>query len=284
MSKEKSVRARVRDYLEKKAPLSCVTLNDLYQQFVPEQFSSVRAALYGLSVGTPVSERNCPSKYYAIRLNLSGKEIFLSLPGVPSEDMKNDIGSKEKTKRIMNGLQSKYGNDTVDYWVQSAQHRSVVLAAKGMRTAKKRDNKTCLLCTIAGNDSNQPVSACHIVSRKTLFWAALDEVDKIKGTIFSNEAVRALKEKIKKSELHSNPNFIVTLCLEHDRLVQSALNGSMMRQRDGNKMENSPLFDVQDDENDSSAEGSVTQLNAAEDLIRRKRVMIVNAFNQAKKF
>jgi hypothetical protein len=137
MAKENSVRARVRDYLEKKAPLSCVTLNDLYQQFIPEQFNSVRAALYGLSVGTPVSERNCPSKYYAIRLNLSDKEIFLSLPGVPSEDMKNDIGSKEKTKRIMNRLQSKYGNETVDYWVQSAQHRSVVLAANGDENSKE---------------------------------------------------------------------------------------------------------------------------------------------------
>jgi hypothetical protein len=152
----------------------------------------------------------------------------------------------------------------------------------GMKTAKKRDNKTCLLCTIEGHESNQPVSACHIVSRKTLFWAVLDEVDKIKGTIFSNEAVRALKEKIKKSELHSNPNFIVTLCLEHDRGLQSALNGSMKRQRDGNKVENSPLFDVQDVrqvvltlsdgiKNDSSADGKVTPLNA-----------IANAFKQAK--
>lgn len=290
MPKEKSVRARVRDSLEKKAPLSCVILNDLYQQFIPEQYHSVRAALYGLSVNTPVSERNCPSKYYAIRLNLSDKEIFLSLPGVPSQDLKNDSGSKEKTKRIMNVLQSKYGNETVDYWVQSAQHRSVVLAANGMRTAKKRDNKTCLLCTIEGHESNQPVSACHIVSRKTLFWAALDEVDKIKGTIFSNEAVRALKEKIKKSELHSNPDFIVTLCLEHDRLVQSALSGSMVRQSVGKKMDNSPLFDIQDDKrasdgsvNDSSADGMVMPLNPSKDLIRRKRVMIENAYKQARK-
>lgn len=250
--------------------------------------------MYGLSVGTPVSERNCPSKYYAIRLNLSGKEIFLSLPGVPSEDMKNDIGSKEKTKRIMNGLQSKYGNETVDYWVQSAQHRSVVLAANGMRTAKKRDNKTCLLCTIEGHESNQPVSACHIVSRKTLFWAALDEVEKIKGTIFSNEAVRALKEKIKNSELHSNPDFIVTLCLEHDRLLQSALSDSIIRRRDGKIVKSTPLFDVQDDKrvvlilsdgivNDSNADGRIMPLNPSEDLIRRKRVMIANAYKQAQK-
>lgn len=242
--KTDSVRARVKEYLANIAPLSPVTLDNLYPQFAQEQSHSVRAALYGLSVGTPVSERNCPSKYYAIRLNLSDKEIFLSLPGVASNDLKKDIISKERTENIIEGLQSKYGKESIDYWVQSAQHRSVVLAAPGMRIAKKRDNKTCLLCKIEGRETTQAVSACHIVSRKTLFWAALDEVDRFMGTIFSDVAVCALKEKLKTSELHSNPKYIVTLCCEHDRTLQTALTGSVTRQHKSKKLKSTPLFDA----------------------------------------
>ena len=244
MTKTDSVRARVKDYLEMKAPLSLFTLDDLYPIFTPEQSNSVRAALYGLSVNTPVSERNCPSKYYAIRLKLGDNEVFLSLPGVPSEDLKKDLLSKNRTEEKIAGLQKKYGKETIDYWVQSAQHRSVVLAASGMRAAKKRDDKTCLLCGLEGNNNMRSVSACHIISRKTLFWEALDEVERLKGNIFTDDAVNLLKTKIKDDDRHSGLEFIVTLCLEHDNLLKDALLDSMTRTQCNKKNTMSPLFDA----------------------------------------
>jgi ribosomal protein S20 len=245
MLKNDSVRSKVKEYLEKQSPLTPVMLDDLYPLFTTAQSNIVIAALHGLSVGTPVSERNCPSKFYAIRLKLGDKEVFLTLPGVPSGDLRKDVLSKNRTESTIARLQAKYGKDTVDYWVQSAQHRSVVLSASGMRGAKKRDKKTCLLCGVGGRDAKQPVTACHIVSRKTLFWEALDEVEKVKGNIFTDEAVTSLKLKLKNNDLHSNLKFIVTLCLEHDNLLQAAVSESVVRNNISRRKANTPLFDNQ---------------------------------------
>jgi hypothetical protein len=234
MIKTKPVRSIIRDYLENKRPLTHVTLEDLYSQVLPEQSNSVRAALYGLSVGTPVSQRNRPSKYYAIRLKLDGKEVFFSLPGVSNQELMTDQISQKNTDQIINRLRTKYGKETIDYWGKAAQKRSVDQAASGMRKAKKRDDKACQLCTILGKSTQQPVSACHIVSRKTVFWAVLDEIDKFKGNIFSDDAVLSLKVKLKNNNIHSNSQYILTLCSEHDKIVQDALNVSMNGQRSSN--------------------------------------------------
>jgi hypothetical protein len=248
MSKIESVRSQIRNYLGEKAPLTAVTLDDLYclPLITTEQRHSVRAAIYGLCAGTPVSERNKPTKYYGIRLKLNnGKQVILSLPGILRDDLQNDHESDTKTERIIQGLQKKYGVEPINYWGKSAQRRSVDQAGYGMRSAKKRDGKSCLLCNLDGQINQQPVSACHIISRKTIFWAALDEVDKTKGNIFSEEATFLLSTKLKDNELHSNNKYIVTLCREHNNMLLKALSLSLSPQEsDEETIKDDLLFDV----------------------------------------
>lgn len=243
---EKSaIRQQVIGFLKKKEPMSLVSLADLYNQFgtTGDSASSaaVRAALYGISVGCKVSERGQPVQYFAIKLQLNGADMFLSLPGVPSKDLKNDILSEKRREEIINSFRSKYGEETINYWVQSAQYRSVSIAASGMREAKKRDKKTCLICKHLGRKSYQTVSACHLVSRKSLFWEALESVEKLKGGIFSNDAVIELKKQLSKNELHSGAKFIIILCKEHDDLIQDVLGESIKKTK---KDAEQPLFEI----------------------------------------
>jgi hypothetical protein len=196
-----------------------------------EHRHSVRAAIYGLCAGTPVSERSKPTAYYGIRLKLNnGQQVILSLPGISREDLLNDHESDTKTERIIQSLQNKYGVEVIKYWGKSAQRRSVDQAGSGMRTAKARDNNFCLHCKIEGETTQRPISACHIISRKTLFWKSLDEVDKIKNDIFTEKATIQLLEKLKAYDLHSNPKYIVTLCRDHNKMLLKALSLSMTQQ------------------------------------------------------
>lgn len=231
--KKPPVRQIVIDFLKELEPMTLVSLKDLYDRLGTagniKTSATVRAALYGISVGCKVSESGPPSQYYAIKLKLNGDDVFLSLPGVPSKDLKNDILSEKKREDIINSFRKKYGEEVINYWVQSAQYRSVSIAASGMRAAKKHDNKTCIICKHLDRVSDQPVRACHLVSRKSLFWEVLEIVDKLKKGIFSSEAVIELKKRLAENELHSGTKFIVTLCKEHDELVQDTLGKSIKK-------------------------------------------------------
>lgn len=232
MAKLDSVMATIREHLKQLKPLTVVTLVDLYSlpSITVEQRHSVRAAIYGLCAGTPVSERSKPSIYYGVRLKLeNGKQFILSLPGIPREDLLNDHESNTITCRIIERLQKKYGVETINYWGKSAQRRSVDQASKGMRKAKTRDNKSCLLCKHEGIEGKL-VSACHIISRKTLFWKAIDEVEKVTGKLFTEEATQLLQKKLKDDELHSSSKYIVTLCNEHNKVLLSALKQTLSDQ------------------------------------------------------
>lgn len=233
MAKEEPVSSKIRDYLSKMDPLNVVTLQEIYAslQLKPEQQASVRAAIYGLCAGTPVSTRNKPSVYYGIRLKLKGtNQIILSLPGIPREDLVNDTTLESETAQIIKRLQVKYGVEVVNYWLKSAQKRSVDQASKGMREAKDRDKNICLLCTLEGVNTQASVSACHIISRKTLFWKTIDEVEKTVGELFSGKATKLLLEKLKENNLHSNSRYIVTLCNEHNKVLLNALKQSLSEQ------------------------------------------------------
>lgn len=230
MKKPDSVRAQIQEYLKGKNPLTPISLEELYglDGITHEQRHSVRAAIYGLCAGTPVSENNKPSKYYGIRLILNnGRQYILSLPGIPRKDLQKDHKADTETERIIQRLQKKYGKETINYWGKSAQRRSVDQAGTGMSTAKKRDGRSCLLCNLEGETHQKTVSACHIISRKTLFWAALDEIDKIKNNIFSEEATILLGKRLKDNPMHSNHQYIVTLCREHNDMLLRALSQSL---------------------------------------------------------
>lgn len=240
MANENSVRQQIRDYLSKMNPLEAVTLQKIYAdlKFTPEQQASVRAAIYGLCAGTPVSSRNKPTVYYGIRLKLKNSgQIILSLPGLPREDLANDTTHEPEISRIIKRLQDKYGIEVVNYWVKSAQRRSVDLASKSMREAKVRDENVCRLCALDGVDTQTSVSACHIISRKTLFWKAIDEVEKSTGELFSAKATVLLQEQLKSNKLHSDPKYIITLCNEHNKVLLTALKQSLSDQESNQQSE-----------------------------------------------
>lgn len=247
MANENSVRQQIRDYLSKMNPLTAVTLQEIYAslRFTPEQQASVRAAIYGLCAGTPVSSRNKPTVYYGIRLKLeNSRQIILSLPGIPREDLVNDTKLEPEISRIIKRLQDNYGIEVVNYWLKSAQRRSVDQASKGMREAKIRDKNSCRLCALDSVNTPAPVSACHVISRKTLFWKAIDEVEKTVGTgkLFTEEATKQLQNKLKDNELHSSSKFIVTLCHEHNKTLLSALRHALSDQESDQESEQESLL------------------------------------------
>jgi len=246
MANTGTIRSQIKDYLGELEPLAVVTLEQLYQLpgITAAERPSVRAAIYGLCAGTPVSESNKPSTYYGIRLKLrNGMQVILSLPGIPRDMLMKDHASNETNEQIIKRLQKRYGVEAINYWGKSAQHRSVVQAAKGMKTAKSRDLNRCKLCEQEGASDQKNVSACHIISRKTLFWKSLDEVEKINNTIFSEKATLQLQEKLKNDELHSSSKYIVTLCCEHNKMLLQALQQSLSQQQSEKEFEReSPLF------------------------------------------
>jgi hypothetical protein len=135
--------------------------------------------------------------------------------------------------------------EQIKRYIASDVIKSMVDAKIAEKLSKKRDGNSCLLCNIDGQINQKPVSACYIISRKTIFWAALDEVDKTKGNIFSEEATFLLSTKLKDNELHSNHKYIVTLCREHNNMLLKALSLSLSPQEsDQETKKDDLLFDV----------------------------------------
>lgn len=223
---KQSIRSQLLRHIEQQPPLSTITFPELYQYLgVPKyKEAAVRGALYGVCIGTTTTARTRPPKLYGIRLELlSGKEVVLSLPGLPREALSLDYGDGGEVDRIIQRLERRYGKTTIAFWVKATQRRSVEQSACAMRTAKKRDSRSCLLCRIEGKTEHRPVRACHLVSRKSSFWKALDEVEKTKGAIFTDEASLHLDKKLRDLTVHSDSRFIVTLCSEHDKLLLTTL-------------------------------------------------------------
>ena len=237
---------KVREFLISKPPLSIVKLDDLYRSVAinERERHAARAALYHQAAGTSVSERNKPAKYYAVRLPIKYsdndvEDVFLSLPGIPRDRILHDVSSTKTISQIIAQLKAKYGGTTVEYWCKAAQYRTVDFARPGMKKAVERDQRTCHLCKVtnafrqrAGFASKKPkpVRACHIISRKAIFWTILEEIDKAGYSIFSNSGVTLIQQKLKDEPLHSDEQFIIALCSEHDSILLDALRTSSMAQ------------------------------------------------------
>jgi hypothetical protein len=234
----KNISEDVRIYLSELAPLTVVTLDRLYEMADDEEKrAAVRTALYRHAIGTPVAERHTPSSYYAIRLPIQysehhpEEEIFLSLPGIPREQILLDTPSNQAIEEIILRLKNKYGPETMDYWGDAAQYRTVDQARPAMRRARKRD-RTCCLCQVADEFrrkvglpplGSRRVRASHIVSRKAIFWTIVDKIDREGYSVFSDEGVIRLKESLMAEPLHSDERFIILLCNEHDKLLLASL-------------------------------------------------------------
>lgn len=231
----------LRNYLQEKNPLTVVTLHELYDVFPDNSHSEIISTMHRLCLGTVVSGKNRRSTYYAIQMPLDTGQVFLSLPGISADHLENDILYAAKIEGIIDRLKGHYGEQTIRYWAKSAQYRSVTLS-KGMRSARQRDNRGCVLCTVEGKTSKR-ASSCHMVSRKSVFWKTLDEVHQSTGNIFSDASVVMLKEKIRADDAHSSNKFIVTLCNAHDKLLQKTIREAVMSGKAGRDFSSPmPLF------------------------------------------
>jgi hypothetical protein len=237
-----SIAQKVRKYLAKQNPLTWVELEKLYLETSSksEDRASVRAALYRFSIGTPVAKRDKTKTYYALRFQLPvsddvSEEVFLSLPGIPLELIHRDRGTSNEIDNIIRRLIEKYGEVTIDYWCKAAQYRTVDHAGKGMRYARGRDKEVCKLCNILnqirksyGLSAMEPraIRASHIISRKTIFWLLVNKIDLDGYNIFTNEGARLIREGLIVNPYHSDPQFIISLCSEHDKSFLNAIKQS----------------------------------------------------------
>lgn len=240
-TKSTPVSQRVREFLRQKPPLTHIELDELYRTVATSERErhAARAALYHQAAGNPVSERNNPSMYNAIRLTIKYadnefEDVFLSLPGIPRERILQDIASTGTVDNIISQLKQKYGAETIEYWGNVAQYRTVDQARKGMNKAKDRD-RTCRLCEITNKLRQnaglpqvkpKPIQASHIVSRRSTFWTVLDSVEKAGQSIFSDSGVTLIKQGLKNDPFHSDEQFIIALCAEHDSLLIESLRKS----------------------------------------------------------
>lgn len=232
MSRTDSVAQAVKDDLKSREPLDVLSLGDFYSR-IDGNKATIRAALYGCTAGNKVSRNRPPSHYYAIQLPLelaSGEtgEIFLSLPEIPRELVELDAG-EVSVQSIINSIQDMHGREVIDYWGKAAQRRSVDLARSAMVAARSRSGGSCRLCLIDGaKKGDSTIRGSYMISRKAVFWKVLQEVQVEYHTIFTNEAVLDIKSRIASHRYHSDPRFMIALCLTHERLLTAALKGSVV--------------------------------------------------------
>jgi len=236
--KPDSTSKMVKRYLGTLEPLTVLTLQDLYTAISVGSQDSIRAALYGCSLGSPVSATRKPRKYYAIKLNLSlsdsihkEKDVFLSLPALPRELLEHDSSDKH-ANRIKADLGKKYSPEVVKYWMCSAQYRSVDLIRKNVNKAKSRDGNTCKLCKtvnvlrdeygLSSLPETKKITGCHIISRRIVFWLAVAKISE-HHDLFSANGVIALKKALMENEYHSSPRYMIALCSKHDSLLLGTL-------------------------------------------------------------
>lgn len=229
---------KIREYLSRLQPLTVLSLKELYQNLVvvPSDEPQVRYQLYRHAVGTPVFDSRPPQTIYAIRLENvplpdgTTWDGFLSLPGIDRNVLLED-NDETLVGQLIDRLKAQYGEATIDYWAKAAQRRSVDLIRGAMETAKARTNGRCALCcSIGGLDAHVPkqtIRACHIISRKIIFWKTVCEVAST-ANIFSDEGVCQLESKLKENPLHSDARFMIGLCHEHDQLVQKTLRAAVI--------------------------------------------------------
>ena len=238
---KESIADKVAKYLKDQPPLTLIDRRKLLAKIhatSPSEKVSATSALDYYTANTGVSKRgkgrSRPKYFYAIRISLPYEQtmppapVYLSIPGVPRELLNPQV-AETQVEDIISHLQTEYGKETVDYWCRSAQRRSVDFVKPA-----KIPCEACQLCKVADELCQQKVvtsrwrtkrkiTACHIVARKTVFWTTLAEIFSDKINIFSEEGTTAIRRRLKENPWHSDPSYILTLCKEHDDLLNQVL-------------------------------------------------------------
>jgi hypothetical protein len=239
MPPKKNVAARVENVLRSMKPLTAVTMADLYESCkgLEDDRPAIRAALYRKIANTPVSRSRPPKAFFGIRLDItpdddSDESIVLSLPGIPVMRLSYDGKDSTRVSQIKARAVKRYGEETVKYWLQSAQRRSVDIARTGMKKAKARSEGECPVCARIGEGAanslgiagkRQRITACHVVSRMAAFWLAIEKVLDSEIDLFTDKGTLEVKAILKNDMYHSDPDFIIGLCSDHDKLLRKCL-------------------------------------------------------------
>lgn len=236
-----STRQKVINHLASQPPFTAVELAQIYALVGADERNAVRAAVSDLAAGTTISKQHNVPKFYAIRLALEyapgeSREIYLTLPGVPREQVEMDRASDPTVADIRQALERKYGQYAIGYWAVSAQRRSVDQAQSAMMATTRKEPQ-CRLCTLinqwrsAATPSMPPIQpgksiACHILSRKVSFWLILQKVDEEIDNIFSDEGANRVISMLRADVYTSDPRFIAPLCRDHNKLVLQMLKAA----------------------------------------------------------
>lgn len=221
-------------YLETKPILGMVQLDALYRSAANDQQGRrhVYNFLTRACIGRPAAERNPIDAFYAIYLPLLDEpliNVYLALPGIPKSIVKLEDPTCTAINELKEHLSERYGADYVEFWLQAAQNHTVRLAARAMRTARRRDMERCILCQhvnlLRRKEGLKPVRssssrriASHVISRRSVFWNEVARIDS-EHDLFSPDGTTALYSALKDNVFISDPGHIVLLCHEHDLLL-----------------------------------------------------------------
>lgn len=219
---ENTVAEQVREFLRNRQPLKEFTLADVYSALcvtTRAMQGTVRAALYSMCIGKKVSERGLDTEIYAFSISGSTPTKFRPLPGIPRRYLLDDQSQRQIVEGIKRKLESCYPRPVIDYWLGSAQKRSVDQAAPAMRHSRR--NGVCLMC------SNSVVHASHIVSRNLVFWGCVEQLFDKGIDLFSSKGTSELKALLRENKLHSDPRFIFPLCKAHNTEMLANLRDAL---------------------------------------------------------
>jgi hypothetical protein len=237
----------VRNYLASKPPLTVVTPREIYDYLISNipniRYSSIRTFVQRVSFNAPLAERERTVKLYAIYLDIPEMEIavgkpdlYLTLPGIEREYI--DRMPNEYIESAQRGLYVKYGERTVKFWVQRAQ-LNVGVSKSVKDEVRRRDKNKCRICTAierayvrAGNPPPSDLhtkevkrEVSHIISRASIFWHILEDIDEKHGNIFCDEAVEELETRIAQNGMYSEAAYLAFLCKPHDSIIEGTFKG-----------------------------------------------------------
>jgi hypothetical protein len=148
---------QIRQLLAQRRPLSITSTREIFTSLLAHNAGllnhTVREAVQKISLGSPTAKRRNTQIYFAIYLTipemkdaLGRDDIILTLPGIEKkfiEHMSSDYVTNVKKK-----LSPDYDKEAIEYWVQSAQLRSVdVITAKEKKAVIFRDGGKCRICS-----------------------------------------------------------------------------------------------------------------------------------------
>jgi hypothetical protein len=126
----------------------------------------------------------------------------------------------------------------VKFWVQRAQ-LNVGVSENVKDEVRIRDENKCRICAAierayvrAGNSPPLDLhtkkvkrEVSHIISRASIFWHVLEDVDKRHESIFCDEAVEEIETRIAQNGMYSESAYLAYLCKPHDRIIERTFRG-----------------------------------------------------------